>query len=182
MLNDLIAYLHTYAIHNKYGAYFILGYAITWLLVGIIWLRVSEKTGALITLFQGLVGLPLAFLFSYLAGTLSGTVDPTIAQLSNSIAISQVLGWPLAIYFIKHKPGAVPYILSSIVGIHFFLYSWLYQTPVYIGMGATICVGGFFIMVIGNRNKMFPTEKAPAIIAFFTSLVIFGGVIGLLIK
>lgn len=82
----------------------------------------------------------------------------------------------------KHKPAAVPYILSSIVSIHFFLYSWLYQTPVYIVMGVTICVGGFFIMVLGSRDKIFPAKKAPALIAFFTSLVIFSGVVGLLAK
>lgn len=92
MLNNLIPYLHTYAIHNKYGAYFVFGYAVTWLIVGIVWLRFSERTGAFVTLFQGFVGLPLAFLFSYLASTLSGTVDPTIAQLSNEVALSQILG------------------------------------------------------------------------------------------
>lgn len=182
MLSNLSPYLHTYALHNKYGAYFVLGYALTWLMLGIIWLKSREKVAAYATLFQGFVGLPLAFLFSYFAGTLTGNVDPTIAELSNYIAISQSLGIPLVIYFLKANPRSVPYILSTITGIHFFLYSWLYQTPAYIIMGVVLSVGGLIIMIMGNRNTLIQKKKAPAIISFFTSLTIFAGIAVLILQ
>src|SRR5690606_8617467 len=107
-------------------------------------------------LMQGVIGLPIALGISYAIGALGvdRPVDPAIDQLSALIGASQMLGFPLAIFlFATRRYLLVPYVLSSVVAMHFVLYSWLYQTPFYIVMAVVIVVGGLVMMSLADRRS-----------------------------
>src|SRR5699024_7762793 len=69
-------------------------------------------------------------------------------QLSVLIGMSQVLGLPLLIYLVvKRQFVVMPFVFAVITAMHFVLYSWLYQTPIYIAMAMLISVGTMITML-----------------------------------
>lgn len=147
---ELIQSLQQLAAQNVSGVAFLAAYGATWMVCGLLWQRMSMRTAAYATLFQGMVALPVALGLSVLIGGL-GTerpVPPEITQLSILIGMSQLLGLPLLIYLVvKHQFGLVPFAFASITSMHFVLYSWLYQTPIYIVMAVLIALGTMIAML-----------------------------------
>ena len=64
------------------------------------------------------------------------------------IGTSQLLGLPFLIYLIvKRRYTLVPFAFAGITSMHFVLYSWLYQTPVYIVLAVLISLGTMVVML-----------------------------------
>ncbi|GAA4909521.1 DUF7010 family protein [Stackebrandtia albiflava] len=147
---ELIESLRLLAEQHMSGLSFLAAYGVTWLVCGVIWLRASSRTAAFVTLFQGMVALPAALALSAAIGALGGDrpVTDEITQLSVLIGTSQLLGLPFLIYLtVRRRYALVPFAFAGITSMHFVLYSWLYQTPVYIVMAVLISLGAMIVML-----------------------------------
>jgi len=147
---ELVDSLSRLAEQNIFGLAFLTAYGLTWLACGIIWTRATERVAAYATLFQGLVAFPIALGLSALIGAIGQArpVPAEITQLSVLIGTSQLLGLPLLIYLVvKRHYALVPFVFATITAIHFVLYAWLYQTPLYIVMAGLIALGTTTVML-----------------------------------
>lgn len=166
--------LDALAEQTHYGVAFLLAYGTTWIICGGLWRRVSARGAALAVLFQGMVAFPAAIGLSYLIGALGDErpVEDLITQLSVYIGTSQLLGLPLLIYlYAQRQFTLMPYAFAAICAMHFMLYSWLYQTPLYVVMSVAIALGGFRIMAL-DRNRSpadsVASPRAASSVCFFT--------------
>lgn len=166
---ELVESLRLLAGQNMSGLPFLTAYGVTWLVCGVIWRRASERVAAFATLFQGMVALPLALGLSALVGA-TGEERPVadeITQLSVLIGVSQLLGLPFLVYLIvKHHYALVPVAFAGVTSMHFVLYSWLYQTPVYIVMAVLISLGTMSMMLAVPRKA--ERRAGPARVSFLT--------------
>ncbi|WP_148710075.1 transposase [Micromonospora sp. M71_S20] len=147
---DLVESLGLLAEQNISGLAFLTAYGVTWLACGVIWQRASERMAAFATLFQGMVALPVALGLSALIRAIGRErpVPDEITQLSVLVGTSQLLGLPFLIYLVvKHQYTLVPFAFATITSMHFVLYSWLYQTPIYIVMAVLISLGTTTVML-----------------------------------
>lgn len=147
---DLVETLHLLAEQNLHGLSFLLAYGATWVICGFIWAKASERTAAIVTLFQGMIAFPVALTIAWSIGAIGADrpVADEITQLSVLIGTSQLLGLPFLIYLIvKHHYTLVPIAFAGITSMHFVLYSWLYQTPAYIVMAILISLGTLIAML-----------------------------------
>lgn len=124
---------------TRHGWGFLAAYGFTWLICAGSWRWWSAKVAAYCTLFQGMVALPLALLFSAVT---PGPARPMMAgmdEVSVWLAVGQLLGLPIAIYFVMRQQFTqVPLVMVVLVVVHFAPYSWLYSTPLYFIAGAAI--------------------------------------------
>ncbi len=153
---DLTDLLNQLAEQNLSGISFLCAYGITWLACAIFWKRASQRTSAYATLFQGLVAFPVAMGLSYLIGAIGQDrpVPDEISTLSIFIGTSQLLGLPFLIFLVvKQQYRLVPYAFAVICSMHFILYSWLYQTPLYIIMAVLISVLTTALMLASREQN-----------------------------
>lgn len=169
---ELTESLEALATQNIFGVAFLAAYGVTWLVCGVLWQRISLRGAAYATLFQGMVALPVALGVSWAIGAI-GTPRPVveeITQLSVLIAMSQLLGLPVLIYLVVRRQYEImPFVFAAITSIHFVLYSWLYQTPVYIVMAVLISLGTMIVMLTSPAQ---PAGKGPARVCFVTSALL----------
>lgn len=150
MIVELVDSLALLAEQNMSGVAFLAAYGVTWLICGVLWRRASERVAAFATLFQGMGAFPVALGLSVLIGAIGQArpVAEEVTQLSVLIGTSQLLGLPLLIFLIvKHQYTLVPFAFATITSMHFVLYSWLYQTPIYIVMAVLISLGAMTVML-----------------------------------
>ncbi|PRY00671.1 DUF7010 family protein [Allonocardiopsis opalescens] len=148
---ELTESLRLLAEQNMSGVAFLAAYGVTWLICGVLWRRVSERAAAFATLFQGMVAFPAALGLSALIGAIGQDrpVADEITQLSALVGTSQALGLPFLVYLaVKQQYTLVPAAFTGITSMHFVLYSWLYQTPVYIVMALLISLGTATVMLM----------------------------------
>lgn len=153
---ELIDQLTLLAEQNRSGVSFLVAYGVTWIACAACWRYASERTAAYATLFQGLVAFPAAMALSYLIGALGQgrPVSDEITSLSILIGTSQLLGLPFLIYLtVKAKYRLVPFAFAAITSMHFVLYAWLYQTPLYIIMAVLVSGGTAAIMLIIPESR-----------------------------
>lgn len=166
---NLTESLEALAEQNHYGIAFLLSYGASWIACGVLWRILTPGNAALATLFQGIVASPIGFGLAYAIGALGRDrpVDDAITVLSLYIGGSQFLGLPFLIYLQKREMFTlVPYGFVAICAMHFVLYSWLYQTPLYVVMSMSIAVGGTIIMFYNDGH---PDEtRAASQVCFFT--------------
>ncbi|MFV2085660.1 2'-5' RNA ligase family protein [Micromonospora sp. LOL_021] len=128
----------------------------------------AERVAAFATLFQGTVALPTALALPALIGAIGQErpVADGITQLSVLIGTSQLLGLPFLIYLTaKQQYTLVPFAFAAITSMHFVLYSWLHQTPVYIGMAVLISLGTTTVMFTAPGNSR---RTRPVAVSFLT--------------
>lgn len=129
-----------------HGWGFLAAYGLTWLACGLLWRHRGSRVGAYCTLFQGMVALPLALV---LTAATPGPARPSMAgmdQLSVLLASGQLLGLPIVIFLVaRRRYGLVPLSMLILLVVHFAPYSWLYATPLYLVMGATLSVAAAVI-------------------------------------
>ena len=86
----------------------------------------------------------------------AGADRPTLEgmnMLSVLLSAGQLLALPLVIFLIStHRYTLVPLAMAIILVVHFAPYSWLYATPLYLVMGATVAVGVTATMGITGRG------------------------------
>ncbi len=146
---NLTESLDALAEQNHHGIAFLLAYGGTWIACGVFWRILNPGHAALATLFQGLVASPIGLGISYAIGALGQDrpVDEAITELSLFIGGSQFLGLPFLIYLHKRAMYTlIPYGFAAICAMHFVLYSWLYQTPLYVVLSVSLVIGGTIIM------------------------------------
>lgn len=138
---------------NRYGWGFLAAYGTTWLVCGVAWRRATARTGAFFTLFQGLAALPVAILLTALT---PGPPAPEMTGMTTLVillASGQLLGLPIVIYLtVARRYSLVPLTMALLVAVHFAPYSWLYDTPLYLVMGAAVSVGAVIATAVGNRS------------------------------
>lgn len=168
LIVELTDSLKLLAEQNMSGLAFLTAYGLTWLICGALWHFVSERSAAIATLFQGLVAFPAALGLSALIGAVGQDrpVADEITQLSVLIGTSQLLGLPFLIYLlVKQQYALVPFAFAAITSMHFVLYTWLYQTPVYIGMAVLISVGATIVMFTAPSST---SRTGPSRVCFLT--------------
>lgn len=164
----LVESLELLAAQNMSGVAFLAAYGATWVICGVVWQRVSERVAAFVTLFQGMVAFPVALGLSALIGAIGQDrpVAEEITQLSVLIGTSQLLGLPFLVYLVvRHQYTLVPYAFSAITAMHFVLYSWLYQTPIYIVMAVVISIGATVVMLSAPES---PKRSGPIRVSLLT--------------
>lgn len=163
---QLIETLQALADLNRHGLAFLAAFGVTWVICGVLWLRITERHAAFATMIQGMVGLPLALGLTYAMGAFGGDrpVDPVIDELSTLIAMSQLLGLPLVIYlYATERHLLVPFGWASVVAMHFVLYAWLYRAPLYIVMAVAISIGTLIVMALAERRADVTAATASAV-------------------
>lgn len=167
---NLVDSLEALARLNRDGIAFLAAFGMTWVICGVLWRRVRVRYASLATMFQGMVGLPLALGLTYAIGAFGGDrpVDPAIDQLSVLIAVSQLLGLPLVIYlYATERYLLVPFAWASVVAMHFVLYSWLYRAPLYIVMSVVISLGTVVVMAVAERRSSV-SERTASLVCLLT--------------
>jgi hypothetical protein len=144
------------------GAPFLLAFGATILLTALASLALPLRTAALILLFQGNVALPLAWILQRRMATATMSADNPLRALSIQVAMSQIVALPAVIIVFYFAPWAVPAAFAAVGGAHFFPYSWLQRTPVYVALGITISAGSCIITALLR-------EQAFAPVLFFVS-------------
>lgn len=142
-MSDVEAVLIELAEINHRGAAFLLAYGTTWLVCAVLWRVVAPRYAALVTLFQGMVALPVALGASAWLGMFDARPGgAVITQLGILISMSQLLVLPLLIVLAARGRHTVVPLLFSLAGaIHFVPYAWLYQSLLYILMPVVLAVG-----------------------------------------
>lgn len=116
--------------------------------------RFGPRVGAYAALFQGIVGLPLGLALTALAARAARPEDATLGPLSLYLSMGQLLVLPLAIVLIVRARYAVTVALLAVtLAVHFVPYSWLYRTPIYLGVGAVIAVGTAALVVARTEAR-----------------------------
>lgn len=73
--------------------------------------------------------------------------------LSVLLACGQLLGLPMVIYLMaRGRYTQVPLAMVVLVVVHFAPYSWLYDTPVYLVMGAVASIAAVLADATAHRN------------------------------
>jgi hypothetical protein len=165
---------------NHYGIAFLIAYGTTWLICGVLWRFLGPDRAALVTLFQGIVAFPAALAVSYLIGAIGQErpVDEAITRLSVLIGAAQLLGLPLLVYLhVTRRYTLVPYAFAAVCATHFVLYSWLYQTYLYVVMSIVIATGGMILMLV-KRAGISESRLASRVCAF-TGLTMYATSAGL---
>jgi hypothetical protein len=115
---------------------------------GVLSFFLPRPTAALVAMFQGGVALPVAFWLERRMGSGVMAADNPLRPLSVQLAMSQALALPALIVVYSLNPGAIPVVLASLGGVHFFPYAWLHRSRIYIILGSAVAIGGFILQVL----------------------------------
>jgi hypothetical protein len=148
---DLRRALDEVSASSSGGAPFLIAYGLTFIATGVLSYFADRTLVALVAMFQGTVALPLAFLLERRMGTTRMSPDNPLKDLSAKLAMSQSLAIPGLIIVFHLNAGAIPVVLASLAGVHFFAYAWLQRTRIYTILGSIIALGAFAMqMVMGS--------------------------------
>lgn len=127
---------------TRHGWGFLAAYGLTWLACWWSWRRRSPRTAAYVTLFQGMVALPLALALTSATPGPPRPTMPGMDSLTILLACGQLLGLPVVIFLVAGRRFTlVPLSMVILIVVHFAPYSWLYGTPLYVVMGGVLSVG-----------------------------------------
>lgn len=170
-------YLNELALVNRNGFGFLLAFGLTWGVSAALGWRFGDRVGTFAALFQGMVGLPLALLLTWLTATGPRPQDPSLTSLSIYLSMGQLLVIPLAAVLVTlGRYSSAVATLAVILAVHFVPYSWLYATPVYLVVGAVIAVGTAALIATEARRR----STGPAICALTSATLLLGSVVALL--
>lgn len=120
-----------------------------------------------------MVALPIALAILYLIDTFKYRPEVgEINQLSVLLSMSQLLILPLLIAMFRRKHYTlIPFVFSGAGTVHFLLYTWLYQTPVYITLSIMVA---FVIAIVydADAESESISTTAAAKASIFTGLVL----------
>jgi hypothetical protein len=123
------------------GVAFLLAYATTLLMAGLLTFVLPLQTAALVVLYQGGVALPMAFAIERLLGFPKMAADNPLRSLLIQLAMVQVVALPAVLLTYTQNPAHVPTVFAAIVGGHFLPYTWLHRTRLYAVLGVVVSVG-----------------------------------------
>lgn len=147
-------YTHALGEATGHGWGFLAAYGATWVVCAIFWRRASPRTAAYVTLFQGMVALPVALALTAVTPGPSRPALEGMDSLSVLLSAGQALALPLIIALVVTKRHTlVPPAMVIVTVVHFAPYSWLYATPLYLVMGAVLAVGATVAMGVVGRGS-----------------------------
>jgi len=151
-MNELLEEL---AKTNLSGAPFLFAYGITWIICGVLWVKLRASMAAIATLFQGMFALPVALFIMFMIGAFVNRPETgELDSLVIIIAMSQLLVLPLLIVmFRKQHYFLIPYVFSTVGAVHFLMYTWLYQTISYVIMPVLIVIAISIIYYLNSDSK-----------------------------
>lgn len=130
------------------GAPFLICFGTTLLACAIASFYLTPAQAALAVMFQGMLGLPAAFILERkMAWGPMAKVNP-LNVLSVQLAMSQIVAFPIVIAMYDLRPGAVPLAMASIAGGHFLPYAWLQRTNVYMWLAIAVSGGALVLQVM----------------------------------
>ena len=135
-------------LNGRGGSAFLLAFGTTWTLAGTSTFFLSTNTAALVFLFQGAVGTPMAFALEKLLGYPSVSRGNSLTPLLILVAMSQLLALPAAVVVYWLVPDGVPVAMAAIVGGHFLPYAWIHKSGLYIVMGIFVAGAPFVLYVL----------------------------------
>ncbi len=130
------------------GVAFLLAYATTLLVAGLLTFVLPLQTAALVVLFQGGVALPMAFALERFLGFPKMDPDNPLRSLSIQMAMVQVVALPAVILTYTQNPAYVPTVFAAIGGGHFLPYTWLHRTRLYAVLGVVVSVGSLGLTAV----------------------------------
>lgn len=144
------------SVRAKNGLNFIIGAAIVWSLIAVIWsLPYPVRQRALFTFFAPMPLLPLAFLFSKILKTEWIIADNPLAPLGLWLNFAQLFYFPFLIFAYMKHPEDFVMAYAIITGAHFFPYGWFYATKSYAVMAGIISVGATIIGLKAAPDQLF---------------------------
>ena len=135
-------------LNGRGGSAFLLAFGFTWTVAGVSTLFLSTDTAALVFLFQGAVGTPLAFALEKLLGYPPASRDNSLTPLSILAAMSQLPILLAAVVVYGLDPVGVPVAMAAIVGGHFLPYAWIHKSNLYVVMGVVVSVAPYALYVL----------------------------------
>jgi hypothetical protein len=147
-MKDFKSALDNVSASSAGGAPFLIAYGTTFLITAILSYFLPRSTVALIAMFQGGLALPVSFLLERRMAFRPRDRQNPLNELSGQIAMSQAFGLPALIVAYSLDPGAIPVVLASLGGVHFFPYAWLHRTRAYMALGGIIAVGAFVLQIV----------------------------------
>ena len=151
-MNDIQTALRDVSLSSHKGLAFLLAFGACWLLCGALAFRCSPRRAALILLFQGMIGLPLAFGLQRWLGFPPADPANPLTSLAIYLATSQTVALPAVIFMYARMPEYVAAVFASILGAHFLPYVWLQQSRVYLVLSIVVSLGAWAIMAV-YRDK-----------------------------
>lgn len=142
------------SVRSRGGFPFLLAFGSTWLVSASLALVLPVEEAALVFLFQGGVGVPLAFALEKVFGT-GVPRDNPLTPLLVQVAMSQVPASLAAALIYLADPFYVPAGLAAIVGGHFLPYAWVHASKLYLLMGVCVAVVPFALVLALGENSFY---------------------------
>lgn len=155
-MNDIERALDDVSASSAGGAPFLIAFGFTLAVCGVLGLVLPVRTAAIITLFQGNLALPLAFLLERRLRARPAPKSDPFRGLAIQMAMSQIVAIPAVILAFSFHPAFVPAAMAAIGGGHFLPYAWLHRTPIYVILGVVVSVGAFAISVVLKQASFSP--------------------------
>lgn len=149
------------------GSAFLLAFGTTWTLAGVSTLFLTTDTAALVFLFQGAVGTPLAFALEKLLGYPPVSQDNSLTPLLILVATSQLPILLAAVVVYTLDPAGVPVAMAAIVGGHFLSYAWIHKSAIYVVMGVLVAVMPYALYVLLDDASFY-------LVGFFVGVALLG--------
>jgi hypothetical protein len=155
-MSDIDRALDDVSASSAGGAPFLIAFGFTLAACGVLGLVVPLRTAAIITLFQGNLALPLAFLLERRLGTRRMAADHPLKPLALQMAMSQIVALPAVLLAFSLHPAYVPAAMAAIGGGHFLPYAWLQRTRIYVVLGVAVSVGAMVLSLALKREAFSP--------------------------
>ena len=155
-MSDIDRALDDVSASSAGGAPFLIAFGFTLAVCGVLGLVLPLRTAAIITLFQGNLALPLAFLLERRLGTRRMAADHPLKPLALQMAMSQIVALPAVLLAFALHPAYVPAAMAAIGGGHFLPYAWLQRTRIYVVLGVAVSVGALALSLALRREAFSP--------------------------
>jgi len=154
-MDDIERALDDVSASSAGGAPFLIAFGLTLAICAVLGQMLPVRVAALITLFQGNLALPLAFLLERKLRARPSQGD-RLRPLAIQLAMSQIVALPAVLLVYSLEPAYVPAALVAVGGGHFLPYAWLHRTPVYIFLGVGVSVGAYALAIALGRDSFSP--------------------------
>lgn len=163
---------------NVSGAPFLFAYGMTWVICGMLWKKLRASAASIATLFQGMLALPVALGIMYMIGAFTDRPDTSeIDGLVIIISMSQLLVLPLLIVmYRKQHYTLIPYLYSTVIAIHFLMFTWLYQILLYIIMPVMIVLAVSIVYFLNSDTKSLSAAGASKVCLATGSILLLAAV------
>ncbi|MCY4658479.1 MAG: hypothetical protein OXF93_01515 [Acidobacteria bacterium] len=151
-MKDIQLALNDVAASSHRGAAFLVAFGTTWIVCGLLAYFLPAEDLALAVMFQGALGVPMAFGLQILFRFPVGHPKNPLISLSIYLAMTQTVAIPAAVLTYVRTPTMVPAVCAAILGAHFLPYAWLQQTRVYIALSVGVSLGSWLVMAIFGEN------------------------------